>query len=311
MEIYSNPNLEEKLGAAVSCGGHFFALAWKEALPSKVYIKEGDASRALNLSTSGYRIHEPVLYSRTGAAPLALPAIPNDHPADLQLVSLNEEMRIALGEQRGEDFSLPFHYLESAAIALLKDGNVYMPVGIYEPGARKIRPMRDFDRLKSLVQQSDQQSERVSLSPASSDEQFYVLENEYQQLVFSTRGGSLAEINLPMKSSKYPNSIVKEIDIDRQILNKLPSKRPISAPSLLFTRDNVLNQEGAFGGYYPLFRRSILKSDGSVKTEVSPQYYALNIVGDDPLIANTNYQMTRFEPNLIQFEVYVRTKEDR
>lgn len=301
MEIYSNPNLEEKLGAAVSCGGHFFALAWKEALPSKVYIKEGDASRALNLSTSGYRIHEPVLYSRTGAAPLALPAIPNDHPADLQLVSLNEEMRIALGEQRGEDFSLPFHYLESAAIALLKDGNVYMPVGIYEPGARKIRSMRDFDRLKSLVQQSDQQSERVSLSPASSDEQFYVLENEYQQLVFSTRGGSLAEINLPMKSSKYPNSIVKEIDIDRQILKNSPQNARFPLHPY-YSSGNVLNQEGALGGYYPLLRRSILKSDGSVKTEVSPQYYALNIVGDDPLIANTNYQMTRFEPNLIQFE---------
>src|SRR3990167_10395280 len=55
-----------------------------------------------------------------------------------------------------------------------------------------------------------------------SDEIFYVLQNDYQQLVFSSKGGSLAEINLPLKSSEDPKSIVKELDIDRKILKDSP-----------------------------------------------------------------------------------------
>src|SRR3990167_10998299 len=47
-------------------------------------------------------------------------------------------------------------------------------------------------------------------------ETFYVLENDYQQLVFSSRGGSLSEINLPFDDSS-PKSLVKEIDFDREI----------------------------------------------------------------------------------------------
>jgi len=136
-------------------------------------------------------------------------------------------------------------------------------------------------------------------TPDSSEEKFYVLENDYQQLVFSTMGGSLAEINLPMKGSS--NSIVKEIDIDRQILKNSPqnARFPLHA---YYTVGNELHQEGQLGGYYPLLRRSILNSDGTTKNSVAPQYYALNIVGSDPQTANMNYRMTKFEPNLIQFE---------
>ena len=36
------------------------------------------------------------------------------------------------------------------------------------------------------------------------DERFYVIENEYQQLVVSSINGSLAEINLPLESPDNP-----------------------------------------------------------------------------------------------------------
>ncbi len=39
-------------------------------------------------------------------------------------------------------------------------------------------------------------------------ETFYVLENEYQQLVFSSRGGALAEVNLPLVGTSA-KSLVK------------------------------------------------------------------------------------------------------
>src|SRR5690606_34560775 len=59
-------------------------------------------------------------------------------------------------------------------------------------------------------------------APSGSGEQFYVLENEYQQLVFSTLGGALAEINLPLRSPENQKSIVKPINLDKEILKDSP-----------------------------------------------------------------------------------------
>ncbi len=133
----------------------------------------------------------------------------------------------------------------------------------------------------------------VASSPSTENEIFYVLENEYQQLVFSNRGGSLAEINLPLKT-KNPNSYVKEIDFDRQILATSPNNARF--PLHAYSTPAGDYSEGKLGGYYPLLRRGI---NGQT---VHAEYYALNVVGEDPNIANTIYQMTRFEPNLIEFQ---------
>lgn len=125
------------------------------------------------------------------------------------------------------------------------------------------------------------------------NETFYVLENDYQQLVFSSRGGSLAEINLPLKS-KNPKSYVKEIDFDRTIAATSP--RNALFPLNPYLTPNGEQKEGTVGGYYPLLRRAI---NGQA---INPEYYALNIVGEDPNIAQVEYKMTRFEPHLIQFK---------
>lgn len=131
-------------------------------------------------------------------------------------------------------------------------------------------------------------------------EEFYVLENDYQQLVFSSRGGALAEINLPLRSDANEKSIVKEIDFDRQILAKSPQNayfplRPFHTPQGMKTK-------GAFGGYYPLLRRPIFNASGEQQTQFPAQYYAMNIVGENPDVSNIDYEVTRFEANLIQFE---------
>lgn len=127
----------------------------------------------------------------------------------------------------------------------------------------------------------------------SQDETFYVLENEYQQLVFSSRGGSLAEINLPLRRVS-PNSYVKEIDFDREILASSPQNARF--PLHAYSTSSGDHPEGKLGGYYPLLRREI---NGNA---LSAEYYALNIVGEDPSIANATYKVTRFTPDLIEFQ---------
>ncbi|HSX10640.1 MAG TPA: membrane protein insertase YidC [Chlamydiales bacterium] len=157
-------------------------------------------------------------------------------------------------------------------------------------GSQDVKPVQAIvhvEKPKLLVQNAP-----ISTSQEGT---LYVLENEYQQLVFSTRGGSLAEINLPLKSAKNSKSYVKEIDFDRNILATSPqnARFPLMAYE---TPDNGHHDQGTLGGYYPLMRRGI---NGK---SLSAEYYAFNIIGDDPNIANATFRMTRFEPNLIQFQ---------
>lgn len=134
---------------------------------------------------------------------------------------------------------------------------------------------------------------------ASNDpsESFYVLQNEYQQLVFSTRGGALAEINLPLQT-KGSKGIVKEIDIDREIFKNSPQNAKFPLHPHYLNGSNVLQDQVTEGGFYPLLRRSLLNPDGSERTHVDSSYYALNILGDK---INT-YQVTKFGRNFITFQ---------
>lgn len=300
VSIYADDEGKEKIATAISLGDIFLTLAWGKQIPTTAYIFANNRLLPVELATKPTETQEPIFYKRMGAKTAQIPAIPQDCPSDLQLVTIGSETRIVLGEQRGTSFSLPFHFLEENAIALMKDGTQFLPVGVYDPEAKKVKALHDFKKLNTLVQQASP----VPASFLKNGEEFYVLENEYQQLVFSTRGGALAEINLPLRSPENKNSIVKEIDIDREILAKSPQNAHFPLRPYYMNSENgqVLNQEGSLGGYYPLLRRPIFNTDGTQKTAFPAQYYAMNIVGDDSEIATTNYQVTRFEPNLIQFE---------
>lgn len=125
------------------------------------------------------------------------------------------------------------------------------------------------------------------------DETYYVLENEYQQLVFTNVGGSLVEINLPIKGTS-PNSYVKEIDFDRQILAHSPKNAQF--PLRPYVTYDGSEHEQKVGGYYPLIRRGL---NGNT---LPAQFNSLNIVSEDPNVANAVFKMSRFEPNLIEFQ---------
>jgi YidC/Oxa1 family membrane protein insertase len=130
------------------------------------------------------------------------------------------------------------------------------------------------------------------ISPVLEQEDFYVLENDVQQLVFSTRGGALAEINLRFGT-------VKELELDRE----LKRNDPINAQFPLHSAKRWdASQERAVGGYYPLLRRPLFAHDGSLQYAIHPRVYALNLVSDREEISAYTYRVTRFEKNLIQFE---------
>lgn len=144
------------------------------------------------------------------------------------------------------------------------------------------------------------------LPPAKQgEEQFYVLENEFQQLVFSTMGGALAELNLPLANKNDPENPVRPIGFDKAMEQDYPYNDYFPAFAYhVVNNDKVTSHaEGKLGGYYPLLRRSIKAPNGQVAHSLSPQYYGLNIRSEDGSLDNQVYHVTRFEKNLIQFEL--------
>ena len=167
---------------------------------------------------------------------------------------------------------------------------------IKQPEQRIVALHDSAPPLEALVQRPSS-----PLPPSDTGESFYVLENEYQQLVFSTKGGALAEINLPL-AQKGSKSLVKEIDVDRQIIAQSPqnARFPLHPYFISENGQNVLKQQGMEGGYYPLLRRSIFSKTGETISRVNPHYYALNLLGDGA--ADASMRVTAFGPRMIRFE---------
>ncbi|NGX56032.1 MAG: Membrane protein insertase YidC [Candidatus Anoxychlamydiales bacterium] len=168
-----------------------------------------------------------------------------------------------------------------------------------------------FPPQKPLVQQKivtekkidtqDSAKQKVYRSTSNDGkEKFYVLENEFQMLVFSTKGGAISEINLPFKSKSNPKSIINSIEFDKEIkeVSKKNATFPLH-PYMIYENDKQVDkQEGTIGGYYPLLRRELIGNDNIAK-----KYYAFNISSDFQDIENANYEVTKFDKDSIEFKL--------
>lgn len=147
------------------------------------------------------------------------------------------------------------------------------------------------------------------LSPTTqkTEENLYVLENTYQQLVFSNRGGSLAEINLPFyKEGVNESSVVREIEFDREMVEDHPYNAhfPIKGyytPSTDNSTSFEWHESGKLGGYYPLLRRDLIETGKRQSIFIKPQYYALNLVSEYPELSELIYEVKEFTKNSITF----------
>lgn len=153
-----------------------------------------------------------------------------------------------------------------------------------------------------------------STADQKTTQEFYVLENNYQQLVFSNVGGALIEINLPFQSKTNQESVVKPIEIDKEIKDDHPYNDYFPGHPY-FTAGSQpqgpfnLHAEGSLGGYYPLLRRDLIESGNWKSIKIEPRYYALNILADQPEIAELIYTVKHFDSNSLILEAeYKRRK---
>lgn len=295
-------------------------LSWSENLPQTVYVQDPE-SEELNTYTLAFSqkgLGTPALYQLEPKSTVTLPTVPQAGNYDLQLITLyplNSQypVEITLGEYEDgklfvpedvtKDLNLNKKPEKFVAIALFHTGESYVPVGFYDYNAQKLVPIQEIRGLEAFIKTNKEENKPPL--PTSQEEKYFVLENEYQQLVFSNVGGALAEINLPFQTENNQASVVKEIEFDREMVKNHPYNARFPAHGYYTSSQGSepeWHEQGQLGGYYPLLRRDLIEVGKRPTVNIPPQFYALNFVSEYPELSETIFQVTEFTPYSITFE---------
>lgn len=327
--LYADREGKEKLAIAVQSQNTTLAIAWSQNLPNKVYQKalsgEG-AIKELSLAMQDIEEGAPVIYRAEEAASLPIGELRDFGQYEVQLVvpvrgEEGPSYAIYLGDYSNGSLTIPAVTVASlkqeldpakqeepltidTGIALSKIGNQYVPVAIYDSRYKILEPLDALPTVSALVKKVKEKS--ATTAGQKPPEKFYVLETPYQQLVFSSYGGALAEINLPFESKADEESVVKEIQFDRDMMSQHPYNAHFPAHPYLTPGGEegafIEHKEGVLGGYYPLLRRDLIQQDKRKTIRIHPRYYALNIVSEYPETAELVYEVKGFTKDSIVFE---------
>ena len=323
VNLYADEKATHFLTTGVETEDAIIALAWEKSPPEIVYVRkihETGIPKSFNLLFSESHVGQPIVYVANGLKKLHIGYLPDFGSFDLQLVEpapKQRDAKIILGEYKDGHFSIPAVQLSklkqeieapekrrevqlpSNAIALLKTKTGYLPVGVYDHATNSIKLMDEFPAARNFITQPEVKQAVTSAEKA--EEQFFVLENDYQQLVFSNYGGAISEINLPFQNEKNELSVVKEIEYDRDMVEYHPYNAYFPAHAY-FTPGMKLHQKGVLGGYYPLLRRDLIEKAPKKSIRIQPRFYSANIVSEYPELAELVYEVKKFDSNSIVFE---------
>ncbi|MFQ5729398.1 MAG: membrane protein insertase YidC [Waddliaceae bacterium] len=327
VNLYSDSQQTQFLTSGVKANdSSVITLAWDKELPEKVYINNAE----FKLTYSPDEIGGPALYEKRTEDALPIGSLPYLGNYELQLITFYPEQPqkpplvtlgkyvdgqfsipiikwIELTKKLGDDKALEGIILPDNALVLMNTPQGYLPVATYQSETKSSTYLEQISELRTELAKP----KKDTVIPQK-EEKFYVLENGYQQLVFSNKGGALVEINLPFESES-DESVVKEIDFDREIVadhpyNALFPSNPYLTPSHSPQGPFVENPKGKLGGYYPLLRRDLIHAGNQKSIRILPQYYALNIVSEYPEMAELVYEVTHFDNKTIVFETTQRNR---
>lgn len=140
------------------------------------------------------------------------------------------------------------------------------------------------------------------LNTHRSSDKFYVLENEFAQLVFSLKGGSISEINLPLTSDQNTKSLVRPIEFDKELNEQSPDNQqfPQASAYSISSKGTLELLKPQQGGYYPLIRRALIQQ-GATQT-LNPAYYSAAIGYNDGRGTDIVYNLKKISKTSVQLE---------
>lgn len=195
--------------------------------------------------------------------------------------------------------------IDHDGIVLFKTPEGYLPLGIYQAQNEDFVALNENETLLPFLKKPANLTKKTQA--AKGEELFYVLENEYMQLVISNKGGAAAEINLPFRNKDDKESVVREIEFDRQMVKEHPYNAHFPSQKFFTPGDKAEgpfkeNEKGSVGGYYPLIRRDLIQSKDRQSIKIPPQFYAFNFISEYPDTALIPFTVTSFSKDKIVLE---------
>lgn len=329
----------EILTTGIFTNNAFLTIAWSASLPETLYIQPQHSTdkntKALNLSFDPKTAGLPAVYQENINSPLQIGNLPDLGSYKLYALILSDrpnltapEVMIAeyhdgqvtltqdkidqLKKELAQEKSSETKPADGHAILLMKADDQYLPVGILNRALNRVVYLEDVPNLN--VHSFDSKETVKVLPTAKGGQKFYVLENDYQQLVFSNVGAALVEINLPFSSESNKVSSVRPIEIDRDIkefhaYNGHFPAHPYFTASNQDDSQYIEHEKGQLGGYYPLIRRNLIEGGLRKSVELNPRFYSLNLLSEYPEFAELQYTVTHFDKRSITFEGQQRQRK--
>jgi len=308
--LYYDVDFKDFASLSLRQEGQRVALAWEKNPPKDVYVKsEGEkivSSRRFNMQVAPQGLGDPALYSLYPLTKLRIPIVPKEGQYPIQMVYFNGQDAYTISGMTEGNAKIKLDSRPPKnSIALLKLDTGYQLYGVYHAEENLFVHLNDEPGFSDHAVLTFPQEK--DLEEDYSAQKYYVLENEYQQLVFTNLNGSVCEINLPFKSETNEASVIHPIETDRIIHEDYV--RNDTFPQFPFYKPDgkggaiAETTQPVYGGYYPLLRRNIIGKQQNLITKLNPHYYALNIYRDQYTPETKVYSLKRFEKNLIEFEL--------
>lgn len=291
----ASPEEEESVNQYAVRLGNRLLLLTKGGSLSEVYSKGTSWSLIDQTSTFGGILVS--LYGESGQEVSSKGGsvyLPNQQDALPVLVAefrRNQEPLVFQGEYKDGKISNKEGAIYGTSLVFLNTGNEFVPLGIYNSKEECVESL-DLPMARAVVFADKEK-------PAAAGS-YYMLSNEYMQVIVSQESGAVEGINLPFASDHEGNkSIVNEIGFDRELVVSAPAEA--SFPGVKAVDSQRQNVSDVVGGYYPLLRRGILSD---TKKMVPPQYQALNIVSGRELSSPvaTGFRVVSFDDKTLVLE---------
>lgn len=331
VDIFSDEEGLQPITTGVIYNNSIVTLASNIPFPEIVYSKKRDSQDKLQQYkrvNAPEKAGNPVIFQNKEENPLPIAAIPEIGRYNLVLIEFDPEnpqapMKTTLGHYNDGRIEIPVQQIEKLKkdlglniatpqqpqeklnfLALFKTLDGYLPAGVQIDHEQSFCSLDHYTELAAFVNIAKPKSANGN-KPTKKQEEFYVIETPYQQLVFSNFGGALKEINLPFQTEKNTKSVVKEIEFDRDMVAQHPYNALFPAHAYYqadATGKKIEHGKGKLGGYYPLLRRDLIETGSHKSIYTKPKNYALNIISEYPEVADLIYEVKQFDDKSIVFE---------
>ena len=216
----ASPEEEESVNQYAVRLGNRLLLLTKGGSLSEVYSKGTSWSLIDQTSTFGGILVS--LYGESGqdvSSKGGSVYLPNQQDALPVLVAefrRNQEPLVFQGEYKDGKISNKEGAIYGTSLVFLNTGNEFVPLGIYNSKEECVESL-DLPMARAVVFADKEK-------PAAAGS-YYMLSNEYMQVIVSQESGAVEGINLPFASDHEGNkSIVNEIGFDRELVVSAPAE---------------------------------------------------------------------------------------